>query len=390
MFSSRVRWDTSPNQLFTLLQEKQKKGEDVIDLTESNPTKCGLIYPEQEIISSVSDKSILQYQPNPRGLLSARSALSKYYEDQNVSIHPEDIFLTSTTSEAYSFLFKLLCDVNDEILAPQPSYPLFEYLCQLNDVKLRRYSLLYDGEWNIDFSSLERSINCKTKIIILIHPNNPTGSYIKNSEFEKICNLCNEKSIALIVDGVFNIYNLSSENCIINILSSSNSNLLFFLDGLSKLMALPQFKLSWIIIKGDVHQTKLVKEKLDIICDTYLSVNTITQVALPKLLTFSEKMKNQIISRIKSNKQFLENALSNSSISIYKIEGGWYVALKLPDLFKDDNLWAIKILAMTNVMVYPGHFFEFNDNSTIVISLLLETDNFKEAILRIKNLIHQF
>jgi aspartate/methionine/tyrosine aminotransferase len=366
-----------------LLAEKQVAGKPIIDLTESNPTQCGFLYPEQEICTALSDESVLLYQPEPRGLLTARIAIAEYYAKLGISVVPEQIILTASTSEAYSFLFKLLCNVGDEVIVPQPSYPLFEFLCQLNDVTLRHYRLAYDGEWHIDFESLETNLTNRTKAVVLVHPNNPTGSYLKQDEFERISSLSIKNHYAVIVDEVFGPYNLSSDDRRLNIMASPSSFPLFSINGISKLLGLPQFKLSWIIVNGSSQQNNETLTRLDIIADTFLSVNTPVQTALPNLLQHASSTTEQIRSRVQKNFQSLQKIFTDSSSSVFRIEGGWYAILQLLQTHSDDD-WAYEILAQQNILVYPGHFFDLEQKSCIIVCLLPISDIFVEAVHRIR------
>jgi aspartate/methionine/tyrosine aminotransferase len=388
MFSSRAHWNTAPNQLSDLATEKRLHGESIIDLTESNPTRCEFSYPKQEILTALADESNLVYQPQPRGLLSAREAVTKYYTSHGISITPEQIVLTASTSEAYSFLFKLLCNVNDEVIVPQPSYPLFEYLCQLNDVELRRYRLAYDGEWHVDFTSLQNEVTRKTRAIVLIHPNNPTGSYIKQDEFDRFCTFANKHNCAIIVDEVFEQYAFSHDKRRANILASQSPVLLFSLNGISKLLGLPQFKLSWIIVHGDNQKTIEALNKLDIIADTYLSVNTPVQAALPKLFQYSSHIGEQILERVHANYKQAQAIFSGTSTSVFEVEGGWYAILQLPQIHSDDE-WAVEILSRCNIQVYPGHFFDLHHKSCIVISLLPISNIFYNTIMQLRRFIEE-
>jgi alanine-synthesizing transaminase len=388
MFSSRTDWNTTPNRLSCLAAEKNARGESIIDLTESNPTKCGFSYPSAEILAALSDPSIISYHPDPRGLLSARKAIAEYYAGHGSIITPEQIILTSSTSEAYSFLFKLLCNVGDDILVPQPSYPLFEYLCQLNDVSLRYYRLVYDGEWHINFESLQARLTERTRAIILVHPNNPTGSYLKQNEFDRICSLAAEHHISIIADEVFGPYDISPDIHPENILTSNCSVPSFSLNGISKLLALPQLKLSWIIIDGALQQRDEILNRLDIIADTFLSINTPVQIALPKLIRFSSDIRNQIRLRIQSNYKFLQSIFANSCASVLRVEGGWYAVLQLPQKHNDDN-WSEEILNHLNILVQPGHFFDMEQKSCIVVSLLPISAFFREAFLRLHKFIEE-
>jgi alanine-synthesizing transaminase len=386
MFSSRTAWNMLPNQLSDVAAAKRLRGEIVTDLTESNPTRCGILYPEKEILSALADKSSLLYQPKPRGLLLARKAIADYYATVGAALSPEDIMLTASTSEAYSFLFTLLCNAGDEVIVPRPSYPLFDYLCQLNDVALRHYDLEYDGEWHIDFESLESACTDSTRAIILVHPNNPTGSYLKQTEFERVCAVAAEHRCALIADEVFGPYTISSDAHRASILTSPVSSLFFSLNGLSKLLGLPQFKLSWIVVRGNSQETHEALSRLDIIADTFLSVNTPAQAALPKLLEQSEFIGEQIRTRVRSNFHLLQNTFADSSATVFRAEGGWYGILQLPQ-FHSDEAWAVELLRERNIFVHPGHFFDMKQKSCLVLSLLLPPDTFSVALTQIRSFI---
>jgi hypothetical protein len=386
MFSSRTDWNTTPNRLSGLTAEKRLRGESIIDLTESNPTKCEFSYPRKEILSALTEPSVLSYRPEPRGHLSARNAISEYYAEHGIAVTPEQIILTSSTSEAYSFLFKLLCNIGDEVVVPQPSYPLFEYLCQLNDITLRNYRLAYDGEWHVDFASLQAQFSDKTRAIVLVHPNNPTGSYLKQNEFDKICSLAFEHHSSLIADEVFGPFDISPDIRRAKILTSQPFVQLFSLNGISKLLGLPQLKLSWIIVDGNLQQRDDALNRLDIIADTFLSVNTPVQVALPKLLRFSSGIRNQVRLRIQTNYRLLQKVFTDSSTSVLRVEGGWYAVLQLPQKYSDDH-WAEKILTCQNILVQPGHFFDMEQKSCIVISLLPISELFEDGTLQLRRFI---
>jgi len=386
MFSSRTNWNTAPNRLSKIVAEKHFQGKAIVDLTESNPTTCGFSYPNEEILTALSNTSILSYQPDPRGLFIARKTIAEYYTERNISISPEQIILTASTSEAYSFLFKLLCNAGDEVLVPRPSYPLLEYLCQLNDVTIRDYRLMYDGEWHIDFGSLQAQLSDRTRAIILVHPNNPTGSYFKKKEYEQISTLASQHHSSLIVDEVFEPYDISPEEHRATILASHSLAPVFSLNGISKLLGLPQLKLSWIVVDGNPQQRNEALNRLDIIADAFLSVNTPVQVALPQLLRHSLDIKKQIHLRIQANYHLLEKVFFDSSASVLRVEGGWYAILQLPQRHSDDE-WAENILLRHNVLVQPGHFYDLEQPSCIVISLLPISYMFEDALLRLKRFI---
>ena len=386
MFSSRTKWNMLPNELSDVVAAKRLRGETIIDLTESNPSRCGISYPEKDILSALADESSLLYQPEPRGILLARKAIAEYYAALGVALIPEDITLTASTSEAYSFLFTLLCNACDEVIVPRPSYPLFDYLCQLNDVALRHYDLEYDGEWHIDFESLESALTNNTRAIILVHPNNPTGSYIKQEEFERVCAVAAEHQCAVIADEVFGPYTLSSDTHRASMVTSHASILFFSLNGISKLLGLPQFKLSWIIVRGNSQQKKEALSRLDIIADTFLSVNTPAQVALPKLLEQSKFIGEQIRTRVHSNFHVLQKIFADSSATVFRAEGGWYGILQLPQ-FHSDDVWAVELLRQRNILIHPGHFFDMKQKSCIVLSLLPSPEFFSDAMLQIQSFV---
>jgi alanine-synthesizing transaminase len=383
MFSSRTQWNLTPNRLSEEVAAKRLHGDDIVDLTESNPTQCGFSYPEQEILSALAITSSLSYQPDPRGLPTARKAITDFYATRGIAVSPEHIFLTASTSEAYSILFKLLCDAGEEILIPQPSYPLIEYLCQLNDVVPRYYRLAYDGEWHIDFEYLEAAFTDRTRAIVLVHPNNPTGSYLKQDEFSHVSLFAAEHGCALIVDEVFETYSFSSDSRRADILKPDTPVPLFSLNGISKLLGLPQLKLSWIVVRsGDQYREEIVN-RLDIIADTFLSVNTPVQVALPGLLNLTQSLGGQIILRVHSNYRTLREGFSDSSVSVLHTEGGWYAVLQFP-LSNSDDEWALELLRQQNILVYPGHFFEMEQPSCIVLSLLPPSDRIRTGISKIR------
>jgi len=388
MFSSRTTWNMIPNQLSDLVVAKRLREEVIIDLTESNPTRCGISYPEKEILTALAHESSLLYQPKPRGLPVARKAIADYYATLGVTVKPEHIVLTASTSEAYSYLFKLLSNTGDEVIVPQPSYPLFEYLCQLNDVTLRHYSLAYDGEWHIDFESLQSAFTDRTRAIVLVHPNNPTGSYLKQNEYERVYTCAAEYHCAVIADEVFGPYCFSPDTRRASILTSNTSVLSFSLNGISKLLGLPQFKLSWIVVHGNSQQTDEVLSRLDIIADTFLSVNTPVQVALPKLLEQSQYIGEQIRMRVHSNFYSLQKVFTNSRASVFHAEGGWYAILQLPQ-FHNDEEWAIELLHQQNILVHPGHFFDMKQKSCIVLSLLPSPELFADALSQIRLFVEQ-
>ncbi len=379
MFSSRTNWELSHNRLTEILENKRKNSSKIIDLTESNPTHCDFQYPEKEILNFLYKKENLFYEPFPKGILTARESVAKYYSGYGISAEVENIFLTASTSEAYSFLFRLLCEPNEEILVPKPGYPLFEFLADINDVTIKNYSLIYHSGWNIDFDSVKKNISSKTKAIVVVNPNNPTGSFIHKDEFAELIKICKENEIAIISDEVFSEYVFNYNPNQVKFLAETNEILVFSLNGISKMAGLPQMKLGWIYANGPDELLKTAVSKLEIIADTYLSVNTPVQNALPEILQIHKKISKQILSRIIENRSYLLNKLCNTACNCLDSEGGWYAIVRIPKT-KTDEKWAIEILENENVFLHPGYFFNFDSDDNLVISLISQKEIFKEGI----------
>ncbi len=380
-FSHRTNWDLNINELTQLLREKKAQGLSIFDLTESNPTKCGFEYPTEAITKTLTQSENFNYEPSPRGQLHAREAIVSYYLEQGIVLDPEQIFLTSSTSEAYSFIFRLLCNPGDSVAIPSSSYPLFGFLGDLNDIELQSYELMVDRNWEIDFSSLEQLIPTRTKAILLVNPNNPTGSYIQKEEMGKLTKLSQEKELALISDEVFFDYSFSSIQK--TSLSKNNQVLTFTLNGLSKILGLPQMKLGWIVINGPDRLKKEAIERLEVIADTYLSVNTPIQNALPQLFPLRNQIQDQIKSRVQTNFHFLKEFLSNhSQIKVLNMDGGWYAILKIEGV-EDEEEWPLQLLKSEGVLIHPGHFYNFLESGYFVISLLAPTHTFHEGLKKV-------
>jgi aspartate/methionine/tyrosine aminotransferase len=362
VFSSRLDWSFQTNRLSALRSTKRN----VLDLTESNPTRAGLVYPEQEILSALSDPRALRYDPEPRGLLSAREAVARYYGD----VPPSRILLTASTSEAYAYLFKLLCDPGDEILSPRPSYPLFEFLAGLESVRVVQYPLRYDGAWHIDFDALEKAITPRTKAIVVVNPNNPTGSFLKREEWFGLQGL----GIPILSDEVFSDYAFTPDPSRVESLTDATDVLTFSMSGLSKIAALPQMKLGWIVASGPNHDAAL--DRLELIADTYLSVVTPVQIALPRLLDASVALRDQILNRTRANLALLRGV----TVPLH-VEGGWYATLQVPRTRTEED-WALDLLARRDVLVQPGFYFDFEQEAYLVLSLLTPPATFAEGLNR--------
>ena len=377
MFSSRLEWDAHPNPLSTLLAEKRATGAPILDLTESNPTRAALDYPREELLTALADPRALHYDPDPRGLLSARKAVSEYYVQRGVEVPASRILLTASTSEAYSYLFKLLTDPGDEILVPRPSYPLFDYLAAMESIAVRQYPLRYDGVWHIDFPALASAITSRTRAIIVVNPNNPTGSYLKRAEWERLQTV----GLPILSDEVFSDFSFSPDPERITTLAAQNSVLTFSMSGLSKIAGLPQMKLGWIVASGPDHFAAL--NGLEWIADTYLSVSTPVQLALPRILTAAAPVQEQIRAQTASNLQHLrKNLLAASPCRCLTVEGGWYAVLEVPRIRTEED-WVLQLLAEKDVLVQPGFFYDFESEAFLVLSLLTPPAIFAEGLRRI-------
>jgi alanine-synthesizing transaminase len=381
MFSSRFRWDLQPNRITRALAEKRREGTELLDLTESNPTGAGLTYPP-EIVQAFQDERILRYEPSPAGLRQAREAVAQYYFRRGITAEPEHILLTASTSEAYAYLFKLLTDPGDQVLVPRPSYPLFEFLAAMESVAVGTYPLRYHGQWAIDIDGLLSGVTDRTKAIILVNPNNPTGSYVKCGELQELARICAGRNIALISDEVFSDYAFGPDAERVVTLASQQEGLAFSMSGLSKIAGLPQMKLGWIVTAGAPQQRQQATERLEWIADTYLSVGTPVQCAAARLLTAGEILQQQIRQRTAGNLQFARQALTESSASLLNVEGGWCATLQVPNLRTEEE-WTLGLLTSANVLLQPGFFYDFESEAFLISSLLTPPDVFREGLKRL-------
>ncbi len=381
MFSRRTRWSLETNAFTAAVQEHQSQGRELLDLTASNATRIGIHPDAQAILRALSHAEALDYDPQPRGLPCARAAVADYYASLSVSVSPDRVILTTSTSEAYSFAFRLLCDPDDEVLIPTPSYPLFEYLAQIQDVKLVPYELVYDHGWQIDFHSLAKSITARTRGIILVNPNNPTGSFVSEAEREQLNDFCREHSLALVVDEVFFDFNLSKKT--FTSFAANRDVLTFTLSGLSKICGLPQMKVAWMAASGPSELVEASLERLEVIADTYLSMNAPIQHAIPELLQQRHEFQRQLMARLQSNLSELDRQLSvQMLLTRFEFDGGWYATLRVPVTRTDEEL-AIDLLRSTGVLVHPGHFFDFASDGYLILSLMTPELEFAEGMRRI-------
>ena len=375
MFSRRTDWNLAPNRLTLAHQQTSEK--QIIDLTISNPTRAQIKYNESAILNALNHPQALDYDPQPKGLRSAREAVSRYYTP---TLDPESLILTTSTSEGYSFVFRLLCNPGDEILVPKPSYPLFDFLAELQDVKLVPYSLLYDHGWQIDFQSLEAAVTPNSRAIVLVHPNNPTGSYVSAEERRRLNELCHHHNLALIVDEVFLDYAHHKPQ---PTFAANPDALTFTLSGVSKISALPQMKLAWIAVSGPHASAAPAMQRLEIIADTYLSLNAPIQLAAPVLLDQRKTIQPQLMNRVRANLAELDRQLAaQKSCARLEIQGGWYAVLRIP-VTRSDEDFAIEFLQRSGVLVHPGHFYDFPRDGYLILSLIANEDEFRKGIAKL-------
>jgi len=375
-FSRRTGWDTAESDLARAIRERRAAGLEVVDLTVSNPTVCGFDFDGGAILEALADPGALTYDPNPLGMATAREAVAGYYRDRGAAVEPGALLLTTSTSEAYSFIFRLLCDPGDEVLAARPSYPLFDFLADLDDVVLASYPLFYDFGWWIDFAELERRITPRIRAILVVHPNNPTGHITRRPERERLEELCARRGLALIVDEVFLDYGLSEE--IESFATGPHLCLTFVLSGLSKIAALPQMKVAWIATFGPELLRAEALRRLDIVADTFLSMNAPAQHALPVWLAGREAIQRQILDRVRANLARVPEPLE-----ALPVEAGWSAVLRLPQRVGNDAI-AEMLVRETGVAVHPGSFYGLPGANYIVVNLIMPNQTFVQGMEKLK------
>lgn len=367
MFSGRTLHDSEPNALTRALRARRAAGLPVCDLTQSNPTVTGLPYDRERLLRALSDSSALIYEPETFGLLQARRAVQSLTSELGFDLPEEQILLTSSTSEAYAFLFKLLCDPGEEVLIPRPSYPLFEHLAALENVSVANYSLAYDGAWHIDFDSLRRAVGPRSRAIVVVNPNNPTGSFLKQEELLALTAF----GLPIISDEVFSSFAQGPDPRRAPSALAAQGVLCFALGGLSKLAALPQMKLAWTCMTGPSSLLRQALPRLELIADTFLSPNTPVQRALPEILASRFPVERALRARIAENLGLLRRTLQDSAATPLFLEGGWYVIVRLPAL-QSEAEWVLGLLEGDGVLAQPGWFYDFLDGAHLVLSLITE------------------
>jgi alanine-synthesizing transaminase len=380
MPSSRLP-DLTVNSTTRALEALAQRGIDIVDLTASNPTRVGLSYPP-DLLAPLASAAALQYDPQPQGLRSAREAVALEFARRGQTVDPERVVFSASTSEAYGWLFKLLCDPGDNVLIPQPSYPLFEHLTTLESVVARPYRLEYHGTWRVDFESVRDRIDARTRAILVVSPNNPTGSFLHGDDLGALDELCAARNLMLIGDEVFADFSLDPAPHAACVLQAHHS-FSCSLGGLSKSVGLPQLKLGWLALGGPSSAVTALCETLHVIADTYLSVSTPVQVAAPALLHRGAEVRRQIQARTARNLAALRRLAANvPEVDVLTVEGGWSATIKVPR-YRSEEALVLELLTADHVLVHPGYFFDFEREAFLVLSLLVEPQLFDDAVVRV-------
>ena len=378
MFADRTNWNLKANPLSEALARHRASGKPLLDLTISNPTECGFAYDSRAILQALANPASLAYDPEPRGLLSARQAVAAYYAARGVEVPVDNIILTTGTSEAYSFVFRTLCNPDDEILIPEPSYPLFAFLAEIQDVKLVRYPLDYDYGWQINFHALQQGITARTRGVIVVQPNNPTGHFTKPREVAKLNDICAAQNLAIIADEVFLEFALQAAAPFS--FAQNSAALTFTMSGLSKISGLPQMKAAWLFTSGPEELKSRALARLEIIADTYLSMNAPVQWAIPGLLEQRHPFQKHLLERVRRNLAELDRQLAaQKSCARLVVEAGWYAVLRVPATSSDEEL-AVELLNQKNIYVHPGHFYDFPSDGFLIVSLITREEEFAAGV----------
>lgn len=383
MLSHRTAWDFRPNDFSAALAAAHAQGRALIDLTASNPTRIDLAYPDAQIVAALADPSIVVYEPSAFGLSSARDAVASFLQARGIPAASSRLVLTASSSEAYSFLLKLLCDPGDAILVPQPSYPLFDDLSRLECVRMLPYALRYDGRWHLDVQSVRNAIDSRTRAIFVVSPNNPTGSYLRGHELEALEQVAREHDLAIVSDEVFEDYVWEDHPERVPCVAAAASVLSFSLGGLSKAACLPQMKLGWILAGGPESQVLEALARLEMVADTFLSVGTPVQRAAGSLLATAASARTRLSARIRANLRTVARMIvPPSPITAWKVEAGWYSVLRVPRVMTDEQ-WAVSLVRDAGVVVHPGSFFGFDSEGFVVLSLIPPEEAFSDGLGRL-------
>jgi len=370
-FSERTGWDVGESEFSAAVRRARTRGGRLIDLTISNPTVCGFTYDAEAILGPLGSAEALRYDPDPRGMRVAREAVAGYYREHGARVDADEVVLTTSTSEAYSFVFRLLCDAGDEVLIARPSYPLFDFLAELDDVRLGTYPLFYDEGWWIDFAELERAIGPRTRAVVVVHPNNPTGHATSRAERERLEEVCARRGLALVVDEVFLDYPVGVGGAIESFAvgPASGSSLgvhrvpTFVLSGMSKIAGLPQMKCAWVAVCGPAEVKAEALGRMEVVADTFLSMSAPVQLALPSWMAGRGRVRDQIAGRVRANVR----AIAESGVEMLRLEAGWSAVLRLPQ--RSGEATAMELLE-AGVVVHPGGFYGIAERGRVVVSLI--------------------
>jgi alanine-synthesizing transaminase len=381
MFSNRLPPNIVANALSRRLAALTADGSTYVDLTESNPTRAGFAYPP-DLLRGLADARALRYEPQPFGLAMAREAVAADHARRGAHVDAEQVVLTASSSEAYGWLFKLLCDPGDQVLVPRPSYPLFEHLTRLEAIEAAPYDLEYHRRWEVDLASLARAVTPRTRAVLVVSPNNPTGSYLKTRELDVLDVICEERGLALVADEVFADYALDApEDCVTDV-ALRTGVLAFTLGGLSKTVGLPQLKLGWIVVGGAPARRAPALAALELIADSYLSVATPVQVAAADLLNRGGTVRDGVLMRARQNLSILrERTRTFPGCDVLECEGGWYAVVRVPAIRSEEDL-VLELLDRERILVHPGYFFDFSREAYVVVSLLPSPEVFADAAAR--------
>ena len=371
MFSRRTAWNVEANRISAALEVRRRAGRPLLDLTETNATIVGLSMPSAEILAALADDRALSYEPTPFGHIAARAAVAAYHDG---AVPLEHVVLTASTSEAYALLFKLLTDPGDRVLVPVPSYPLFDYLARLEHVEPVAFPCVWDdGSWSVDFAALEARIDRRTRAVVVVSPNNPTGAMLTHEEADRLLALCSARDLAVIADEVFADHVLTDARTRVRSLAGRHEALVFVLAGLSKTCLLPQLKAAWIAASGPADTVGEALKRLEIVADTYLSVNTPAQLALPRLLALREVIRPPLMDRLRANRAALDQAFLGSAATALPTDGGWSAVVRVPS-YPGEEERVLRLIERHGVRVHPGFFFDFPSEGFLVVSLLVPPD----------------
>ena len=381
MFSTRTAWDRALNPLARAAAAARATGP-LLDLTETNPTAVGL-GPPPDVLALLADPAARVYEPDALGFRPAREAIAAGYAARGAAVRADHLLLTASTSEGYAHLFKVLCDPGDAVLVPRPSYPLFQFLADVESVAIKHYPVTYDGTWHLRLSDVAAAVTARTRAVVVVAPNNPTGAYIKKEEWRALSEFCAAREIAVISDEVFADFPLRDDADRLLTLAADGPALTLCLGGLSKSCALPQLKLGWIAAGGPAAARDEAIARLELVADTFLSVGTPVQRAAPAILARAEALRAPIRARTALNLGVLRRALEGSTASVLDVEGGWSAVVQVPSTRSEED-WALRLLEHDRLLVHPGFFFDFAREAFLVLSLLPEPDAFAEAAARLR------